>query len=272
MAKQKAKRLPTWATDFFEASLDRQQQLMDVIEISAVGIAGLKGMPRLIEVLAEVKDQEAESYTKRLELAKRRAALAHSEEEANFSTLHGFGTMAIWSWLESFVIDLAVLWVAKRPSSLKGVESVKVKVSVADMVKLKGTDKARYLVEQLDREASGPLRSGFNRFEQLLKAVGLAVNLPKEHRDTLFELQKVRNCLAHRHGYADQKLKSECPWLDVKVGRPVEVTRAMMSSYGVASTNLLLECIYSAGKQYGIDVKERVERRNREAGNDRSKT
>lgn len=111
MSKSKAKKLPSWATGYFEAALDRHAQLVDVIDISASGIRSLKGLPRIVEVLNDAQSGDQETYAARMKSAERRARLAESEEASDFSTLHGFGVVALWSWLESFVIDLVVLWV-----------------------------------------------------------------------------------------------------------------------------------------------------------------
>lgn len=254
MAKATNKKMASWATDYFEACLDRQQQLMDVLEISAVGITGLKGLPRLIEVLNKINASDDGDHQDRLASAERRANLAISEESSDFSTLHGFGVVALWSWLESFVIDLVVLWVARRPSSVQDIGNLKIKMSTADLLRLKGMDKARFIVEGLDREIAGSLRAGFSRFDQLLKVVGLAVRPEEKHKRDLYEFQKVRNCLAHRNGIADAKLKSECPWLKVKVGSPVIISRDMLARYSKASAHLLLNCLYSAGVQLGADL------------------
>ena len=147
MAKKKHTETPKWLRDFFEAGLDRRQQLTDVLEISASGIAGLKGVPKLIEVLADDRGEVDKHHVARLEHAKRLERLAQSEEEMGFTTLHGFGVMALWSWLESFLIDLVVLWIAKRPSSLHGFEGPRIRMNVGDLINLKGTEKARYIVD-----------------------------------------------------------------------------------------------------------------------------
>lgn len=227
---------------------------MDVLEISAIGIASLKGFPRLIEVLNKGMDTDDDHHQQRLEAAKRRAILAASEENSDFSTLHGFGVVALWSWLESFVLDLVILWIAKRPSSFYNTASPKIKLNAVDLLQLKGIDKAKFIVEALDRETSGPMRAGFGRFEQLLKTIGFEIQLDEAHKRDLYEFQKVRNCLAHRNGIADAKFKSECPWLNAKVGKPLRVSRHMMQKYSDASGHLLLKCLICAGTKFGVDL------------------
>lgn len=265
MEKKSSPNLPVWATDYFEAGLDRLNLLHDILEISQAGLSGLRGFPRLIEVLAKAKkiqghakagNDQTESYEEQLETAKRHAQLAQSEVENGFSTLNGFGVMALSSWLESFMLDLVVLWVAKRPSSLREYDGPRIRMNVGDLFRLKGTEKARFVVEQIDRETSGPFRAGFARFEHLLRTAQLEVKLEKEHKDALFEFHQVRNCLAHRHGYGDKKLRSECPWLNIKVGEPIPVTREMLAKYFNASSALLAESLFAAGDQFKVDLRD----------------
>jgi hypothetical protein len=100
-----------WVTDYFGEALDDLDRLGDVIDLSAQGISVLITMPGLVEALQ--KDKEF------IDFAKKRAVSAAQEKKRKYSTIHGFGALALWGWLETLVVDFVVLYIQKRPSSLK---------------------------------------------------------------------------------------------------------------------------------------------------------
>jgi hypothetical protein len=254
VTKKSSTRVPKWALDYFTAALDRHDQLMRILDVSAAGIAASRGMPRLLTVLADIK-KEPESERGSIKAAERRAALASSEVEAGFPTLNGFGVLALWSWLESFVVDLAVLWIQHKPGVLADLSSPRIRIEPAQLVSLKGQARARFIVEQIDRETSGSLKSGLGRFATLLGSVGFTVHLDEKARKRLLELQQVRNCLSHRFGIADQRLLAACPWIGCKVGEPVHVSVQMLHGYGAVAAELLLDLLYSTGDRFGADLR-----------------
>jgi len=92
----------------------------------------------------------------------------------------------------------------------------KLKVKLGDYILLSKAEQAHYLVELLEQDLASSLKQGVSRFENLLNPFSLGGPLPDGCAKTLFELQQVRNVVAHRNGIVDRRLKSECPWLKVK--------------------------------------------------------
>jgi hypothetical protein len=79
--------------------------------------------------------------------------------------------------------------------------------------------------------------------------------LPDGHSKTLFELQQVRNAIAHRNGNADRQLKSTCPWLKAKINQPVSVSGKMLDRYSEACMQYLLARLYDVGDRYAMNLR-----------------
>jgi hypothetical protein len=251
------RKLPEWITNHFEDSLNAHKTLMQIIHISEQGIGVLRGMPKVVKVLADVEgNTDAPSTSKRLEEAEKEAALAIAEIEKEFPVLHGLAVVALWSWLEHFAKGFIALWLRHRRDAISVPALQKLRVKLGDYLQLGKEDQAQFLVELLEQDLASPLKRGVNRFESLLEPFGLSDALPDGCARTLFELQQVRNAFAHRNGRADRRLRAECPWLKLKLNQPVQVSREMLFEYSNASGEFLLTLLYRVGDVYGIDLRE----------------
>jgi hypothetical protein len=97
-------KLPVWITYHFRRSIDSQELLMQIIDISERGISVHRGMPKAIEALAKAEGTEDEStIAKKLARAESETALSSTEVAQDFPVLHGLAVVALWSWLEHFV-------------------------------------------------------------------------------------------------------------------------------------------------------------------------
>lgn len=254
---RKRKELPKWLTNHFKESLDSLQQLMDIVHISARGIGGLRGMPKLVQVLAEIekKDQDVEAAD-RLARAQKEATLASDEVAKGFPVLHGFAVVALWSWLEHFVKGLVALWLLHRRDALDAPVIQKLKIRFGEYMRLQKSEQAQFLVELLEQELASPLKRGADRFQTLLEPFGLSCALPDGNSRVLFELQQVRNVIAHRNSRADRRFRSDCPWIKLKLNQPVHVNRKMFEAYANAASQFLLTHLYHAGELYGMNLRE----------------
>ncbi len=252
----KAERLPTWITDHFTESLDSLQRLMQIVEISARGIGVLRGMPKIVSVLAKVEGTTGDAgESKRLERAEKEAELASTEVAKDFPVLHGFAVVALWSWAEHFIKGFVALWLMHRRDALAAAPLQKLRVRLGEYLHLQRAEQAEFLVELLEQELASPLKRGAARFESLLEPFDLSFPLPEGCGRALFELQQVRNALAHRNGRADRRLRSDCPWLKLKLNEPVQVDTKMLRSYSEAAAEFLLGLLYRTGDIYGMDLR-----------------
>jgi hypothetical protein len=257
------RKLPEWITDHFEESLNSHQQLMQIIHISERGIGVLRGIPQVVKVLADTKNEMDSSATiERLEQAEKDAALAVTEIEKDFPVLHGFAVVALWSWLEHFVKGFVALWLLNKREAKNIAAVQKLRVKLGDYFQLQKSEQAHFLVELLEQDLAAPLKRGVKRFESLLEPFGISGALPEGCAKELFELQQIRNAIAHRNGRADRRLRAECPWLKLKQNQQIHVSKEMLYKYANASAELLLVILYSVGDLHKIDLRaQSAERR-----------
>jgi len=247
---------PKWLTDHFEEALSGYDELRNIIRISQNGIAGLRGVPKVLETLAILEDKAEDSDSdKKLENAKNEASLAQTEIQNDFPVLHGFAIVALWGWLENFVMGLLALWLRNRKDALDVPSVRKIKIRWGEFSKLTKIEQADMMVELLNRDISSPLKMGINRFSSLLQPFGLSIEMPDECSNALFELQQIRNNIAHRNGIVDRRLRSNCPHLKFKLNQPVKVSTEMYRRYMNAAAMFHLWTLYRIGDIYGHDLR-----------------
>ena len=153
----KAKKLPEWLGNHFKESSNSMDQLMQIVEISARGIGVLRGMPKIVQVLADVEGNSQEPKSvKALERATKEAELASNEVAKDFPVLHGFAVVALWSWLEHFVKGLVALWLIHRRDALDAPVVQKLRVRFGEYMRLQKSEQAQFLVELLEQDLALP--------------------------------------------------------------------------------------------------------------------
>jgi len=255
--KSDEENLPKWITDHFTDSLNSLELLMQITSISAKGIAVLRGMPKVLNVLAKVQGiaQSPSSILQR-DRVQKDADLAMAEVEKDFPVLHGLAVVALWSWMEHFVKDFIALWLRHRRDALNAIPVQKLKVKLGDYLMLSKIEQAKFLVELLEHELASSQKGGVTRFEALLQPFGLSFSLQPSHSKAIFELQQIRNVVAHRNSRVDRRLRTECPWLNLKINQQVLVSSQMLKIYADACGEFLLAFLYRVGDVYGLDLRK----------------
>jgi hypothetical protein len=255
-AKPESKKIPSWATDHFRESLNSLELLMQLIHISSKGIGTLRGIPKIVKVLADYKGKSDDPQAEKdMERAEKEAALATNEVEKDFPVLHGLAVVALWSWMEHFVKGFLVLWLMNRRDAMSAPAVQKLRVKLGDYLQLRKEEQAYFLIELLEQDLASPLKRGVTRFESLLTPFDLSFALPTGTDKLLFELQQIRNAIAHRNSQADRRLRADCPWLKLKLNEPVRVSRKMLRTYSAAASEFLLAFLYRVGDVYEINLR-----------------
>lgn len=255
--KSSKKQVPKTMSGFFQSAFDEHERIYNVVALSRVGISQSKAMPRLLRAIDGVTGK---NEPKRIEAAEARAALAESEIANGFPVLHSLATVALWSWLEHMVKGVVVLWILENKSVLKQKPFERLEVKVSQYLSLNRREQAMHLVGLLEQQQSSPHRQGINRFESLLQAVYLSGPIDDCVKDDLFELQQVRNVIAHQNGKCDQRLKQACPTLKLKIGRQVPISAVQIDKYAASSMDYAIELLMRIGDRYDVDVRGAVER------------
>lgn len=219
----------------------RVKELQEFTQMTRNAIHETTGMPRLVKVLARTnKKHEAE-----IEPAEQLAAVAKTEIESGFATLHGINVVLLWGALESTIRDFLVVWLTKYPEARQITEIAKLKVRIGDYDILDFEDRMRYVLGLLERENGSALRPGIARFTQLLHFVGIVPKIDDKTKNTLLEMASVRNVIVHRAGIVDQRFLDLCPSSGWPLGGEIGVTSKQLNDY-VSSIADFVESIVNA--------------------------
>jgi hypothetical protein len=137
---------------------------------------------------------------------------ARREVERGFPLLQSQSVVAIWGALEACIDDFCADWLAAHPEQLETNGFKKVRIPVASLRFDDRREMMKAVIDAIARETSADLKAGVGRFQEILRKIGLEVDVPPALQKDLLELSKVRNNIVHRHGNADRKFVDECPW------------------------------------------------------------
>jgi hypothetical protein len=254
--------VPEWAAPPFHRFLDGLENLLTLLHLAVRGIAVLRRMPRVVEVLHrlnaedESPDPERDKAQEAFVRAKREASFAEREVDGGFPLLHAQAVVTLWGSLEDLIRAFVALLLQHDPEALQAEAIQRLKVRVGDLLVLDEASRAEFLVEQLDRDISGPLRQGLNRFECVLQPFGLSGDVDPGTKDALFELQNVRNLHAHRQGFVDRRFREACPWLEAADGEYFKVNHEAVHRYSEAVYTYVLTIIRRIGLREGWTPEE----------------
>jgi hypothetical protein len=235
----------------FNQHLDKHERRTHVLRLSMSGISMIRGVPKAIAALAAA-DAGLEDAKEKMERAEKDKELAQREVDHDFPLLHEQATIALWSELEALVRSFLARLLANNPAAWHCEAIKKLRVRLGDYVGLETLDRCLWIIDLIDQELSGPLRSGVTRFENLLQPFQLSGSVEPECQKALFELSQVRNVLVHRSGVADRKLLEACPWLNLKAGDNLQITHEMWQAYDGAVGVYVLEIIQRTRVYFGI--------------------
>ena len=256
---------PQWALAPFRRFLDQTERLGQIIHLSQTGISMLQGVPRAVEVLANVRGgSDSDEVRSRLERATREAELAKRELATDFPLVHAQAVVTIWSYLEALSRTFVSEWLRNQPGALSVDEVARIKIKFAEYERLTQEERYLYLFDLLEQELASNLRVGVTRFEVLLAPFGLSGPVPDHLSRPIFELGQVRNAIVHRGISVDRRLVVACPWLNLKPGDPISVSGSMLWSYFNAVHEYVTVLIKRVGAYFGVDMEENEVDRERE--------
>lgn len=245
------KAVPQWAAGIFHEHLDKNERLTHVLRLSIGGIRMIRGRHKALKILAEVEgtiDKSADAIAG----AQKDMELAQREVDHDFPLLHEQATIALWSALEAMVRSFLASWLANVPEAWHTDAVKKLKVAIGEYESMEQTERCLWIVDLVDQQVSGPLRSGVTRFETLLQPFGLSGPVQDECQRALYELCQVRNALVHRSGVADKKLVEACPWLNLVPGQSLNISHKMWGAYNSALGEYTLEIVQRVRVHFGV--------------------
>lgn len=254
--------LPEWARLPFDDFRQQVMEIGDVLDLACQGIAMLRGRPQALEALAQATaldnegaqadDSESKpDYLDSLDAAKRQADLAQGEVDKNFPLLHSQAIISLWSSLEALIENFLAAWLENEPTARLIDPVRKLKISMWQYDEMNSGERNLYTVELLEREVNSPLNQGVARFESLLDVFGFGGGTTEDVRKDIFEMNHIRNVLVHRRGRADRRLVDACPWLELKVGEPIQVSHQQFGRYYISTTQYFFDVYNRVRAHYG---------------------
>lgn len=225
--------IPAWAGQPFRDFIDTHDRFHTVYNLTVCGLGMIIHRAHQMEELtAEVQELGGEvGDGDALANAKAMAELAKREVDGGYPTLHEQQTVALWSSLEGLTEEFLGAWILNEPSAMQLGEIRKIKVSVSDYESLQGSEKALYLVRELERSVKASFRHGSDKFEALLAVFGLSGEVKPEVKHVLLELESARNVLLHRRGVIDVRFHEICPWLSFEIGQRLTIDKDLFERY-----------------------------------------
>lgn len=238
--------VPLWARVPIGGFGERLESIGRIMSLSRNGIDAIHQKPEILEFIIRQTEVPPAKAALARRTAEDQSQMAKVEIEADFPILHELATVATWSSLEAFVRSYCANWVRNVPSAREIMAIQDLKVRLGDYEALDDTDRALWIIDQLDSGFKGPLKCGVNRFESLLKLFKLDGKVDRKIKERIWDLNHVRNVIVHRCGIADVKFINACPHWKIKSGERVRVTAEVWHGYLSAVTN------------YGIEISQRV--------------
>ena len=246
---------PSWAMAPFEWFLEETKQLDQLLSLAIRGISMLQAVPKMVDAVAKAEGIQGEpKHAEDKKMAQELASLARNEVEENFPLLHAHNLVAIWALLEALIRTFVAEWVAHYPEAISTPAFGKIKVSLGDYHCIPDEEKPLYIAELLERELGAGLRNGIDRFEAMLKPFGFSGGVSRETRKSIFELGQIRNAIVHRAGHADRTLVDSCPWLHLKIGEKIKVSREIYARCFNAAHDYNVQLIARIGEKFGADM------------------
>ena len=255
-SRKKRKGTPDWARDPFRQFLDEAERLSHVVRLSAVGISMIRGTPKLIKALMELDESGSTEASERLQRAHEDADLAEHEVMSGFPILHAWAVVGLWALFEATIRSFVAEWLQHKRTAWRTEAIQRLRIKLGEYESIPRNQRYRFVVGMLERELGTGLADGVTRFEAMLDPFGLSGEIPASLRREIYEFGQVRNLIAHNASKVDRRFADACPWLEVKTGDELYVSRDMVNKYCSVTDAYVTLIICRLGEHFGFDLSD----------------
>lgn len=219
--------------DVLHRAQDDSEELANFINLCAVSIINTQAAPRLIEQVKQVslrfdpksKYHDPEYSRSRQQSAAEVAKRAEMQIREGIPHLYRYATVWLWTIFEASIDDFCVAFLLEdeRWRTIQALADVK--GSLLEFAVASEESRVILLLEAVKQHVRAPLKVGVGRFEEVLKLIGLGGGVHEDVRKVILEFIETRNVLLHRQGFADRDFVERCPWLGLRIGAQVVVSR-----------------------------------------------
>jgi len=182
-----------------------------------------------------------ENYTDATKRAGRVETFANAEQKYDFPYVYGMAAIRLWSIIETMVDDLVAYLLRTRPECRQVDVVQKLEGPLVEFVSANDDDRAKYLANLLTEQVKARFKLGIGRFEAVLNQISLGGPVDTDVQRTILELSQIRHVLVHRLGKADERLVTNCPWLNLGPGQAVRITQKQFRRFYLAVFWYMLE-------------------------------
>lgn len=174
--------------------------------------------------------------------------LAQKDVEGGFPVSTNQTLVSLWAGLEFLVQEVIFATLLAYPQKLDQIAGRNLKIKASDLMIADYEDRLRILVSKIEQSVEPDEKQGVEKFEGLLKHVGLSGPLDTDVRGLLNELKAIRNAVVHRAATVDRRLKEQASHSGFEVGAAIRVSEPAFRQYA------------GAVMAYAYAVRERVGR------------
>jgi hypothetical protein len=185
------------------------------------------------EIVSFIKADLKSPTPEKLEAIDSRVQIAKQSLKESHHMLYEQAIITQYAYLEAGLRDLIKNIFIHEPSLFKDAEVGKLKVEYLTYRRhQKAGDEvlASYFMKQLE-DSLPRTPYGVDKFESMLKLVGLNGAVSSEVSKLIFEQAQIRNILLHKKGVVDQLFNERCGNLGYKVGDRIKLTLDQVKAY-----------------------------------------
>jgi hypothetical protein len=204
-----------------------------VVESALHATRALLGVEKAAKIFSERLGRDQQSTDDLVQAARR-------QEDLGFPLVYGQFAIVAWSQLEMYLRSTCIAWLG-GPASVwvgRGIATVKIELDKYETMRAQQRV-GQFLFDLVQQDVkSGATRIAIERWDSILKRIGLRAKLARSWRDDVRELCLVRNLFAHSPGGSvDERFLGAWPkrweerWPGLSLGQPLPIKIGDALSY-----------------------------------------
>lgn len=139
------------------------------------------------------------------------------QEKRDFPYLTALVSVRLWAMAEAAAREVVVEALKAPGGPADRSKLLKLKGPVGHFLGASQEAQIDLLADSIWQAPEGRFQ-GVERFDAVLRYIGLGGSVPSPLSEILLELSEVRHCIVHRGGVTDRRFLSACPWIALEPG------------------------------------------------------
>ncbi|WP_412030616.1 hypothetical protein [Deinococcus yunweiensis] len=180
---------------------------------------------------SDITGKPIEDFKFLKDAADRQSEIYNSDIDYEKSKIVEMHLVYLWGKIDNLIKDILIEHVSidspESPLNSENSSLVKILSKIplsATFFGMSDKEKRIYIIEEIYQKNNESRKQGLGKFEDMLALFELSGPVPRELSDKIFELQNIRNVIAHNSSIADKKFCERCPGLNYKAGQRLVLT------------------------------------------------